>query len=66
MNNVLQAAGRVIRRDDDRGIVVLIDDRYTSERYLPLYPDHWRGNMYAVGDPASLRELAARFWEKQD
>ena len=62
MNNVLQAAGRVIRRDDDRGIVVIIDDRYSTDRYLPLYPDHWRGNIYAVGNPQSLYELASRFW----
>ena len=64
MNRVLQAAGRVIRRDEDRGIVVLIDDRYATEPYLHLYPDHWDG-MYAVGDPDSLAELASRFWNRE-
>jgi CRISPR-associated exonuclease Cas4 len=41
MNNVLQAAGRVIRRDDDRGVVVLADDRYCEEKYQVMFPDHW-------------------------
>ena len=62
MNRVLQAAGRVIRRDEDRGIVVLIDDRYAGEPYLHLYPEHWSG-MYAVGDADSLAEVASRFWQ---
>jgi DNA excision repair protein ERCC-2 len=65
MNRVLQAAGRVIRRDEDRGIVVLIDDRYAGEPYLHLYPDHWDG-MYAVGDANSLAEVATRFWKTDD
>ena len=63
MNRVLQAAGRVIRRDEDRGIVVLIDDRYAGEPYLHLYPAHWSG-MYAVGDADSLAEVASRFWSQ--
>ncbi len=63
MNHVLQAAGRVIRRDDDRGVVVLLDDRYTAEPYLHLYPDHWT-NMVSVSDAVSLYEYLSRFWEK--
>lgn len=62
MNHVLQAAGRVIRRDDDRGVVVLIDDRYTAEPYLHLYPAHWR-NICVASDPTSLCTHLRRFWK---
>jgi Rad3-related DNA helicase len=41
MNRVLQAAGRVIRSDNDRGVVVLIDSRYGQHRYSNLLPVHW-------------------------
>lgn len=61
MNKVLQAAGRVIRREDDRGVVVLIDDRYASPEYRRLYPPHWR-DMRLVGDASTLHELIRRFW----
>ncbi len=63
MNQVLQAAGRVIRRDDDRGIVVLIDDRYGTPQYADLFPEQWSGLQYAR-NPASLAEVARRFWKK--
>ena len=62
MNRVLQAAGRVIRSPEDRGAVVLLDDRYTEERYRRLFPRHWE-NISAVGDPASLAERLHRFWD---
>ena len=65
MNAILQAAGRVIRRDSDCGIVVLIDDRYAQPLYRSLFPEHWRGMQFA-GNPASLAELVRRFWEKRD
>ena len=65
MNAVLQAAGRVIRRDSDCGVVVLIDDRYAQPLYRTLFPEHWRGMQFA-GNPASLAELIRRFWEKRD
>lgn len=64
MNNVLQAAGRVIRAEDDRGIVVLADDRYASPKYRELFPEHWKGIKYA-GNASSLAEIIRRFWEKQ-
>ena len=63
MNNVLQAAGRVIRSADDIGIVVLADDRYASPKYRALFPSHWQGVQYA-GNASSLAEIMRRFWEK--
>ena len=65
MNRVLQAAGRVIRRSEDKGVVILMDDRYAAPPYTNLYPDHWK-HMTAVGDPVSLREHLERFWERVD
>jgi DNA excision repair protein ERCC-2 len=62
MNRVLQAAGRVIRRPEDFGVVVLIDDRYAAEPYLHLYPEHWE-QISAVEDATSLYEYLGAFWE---
>ncbi|MBQ7384006.1 MAG: hypothetical protein IJV72_04360 [Clostridia bacterium] len=61
MNNVLQAAGRVIRRAEDRGVVVLVDDRYAEEKYRTLFPEHWKAPHYA-GNAASLAEIIRDFW----
>lgn len=63
MNSVLQAAGRVIRRPEDRGVVILIDDRYAGEKYRALYPPHWEGMRFAADIPALQAELA-EFWAK--
>jgi DNA excision repair protein ERCC-2 len=41
MNRVLQAAGRVIRSETDRGTVLLIDRRFAEARYNQLFPKHW-------------------------
>jgi Rad3-related DNA helicase len=41
MNKVMQAAGRVIRSESDRGIIVLIDERYLSHTYRSLFPEEW-------------------------
>ena len=63
MNSVLQAAGRVIRRPEDRGVVILIDDRYAEEKYRALYPPHWEGMRFAADIPSLQSELAD-FWTK--
>ena len=65
MNRVLQAAGRVIRRDDDRGVVILADDRYAHPKYRSLFPEHWKSVQYA-GNASSLAEIVKRFWDKND
>lgn len=41
MNRVLQAAGRVIRTETDRGFILLIDRRFAESRYRQLLPAHW-------------------------
>ncbi len=65
MNRVLQAVGRVIRREGDRGVAVLVDDRYKELKYRALFPKHWEGVQY-TGNVRSLAEIVRRFWEKQD
>ncbi len=65
MNNVLQAAGRVIRNESDRGIVVLVDDRYATPTYTRLLPSHWK-NIQFAGNASSLAEISRRFWKNGD
>ena len=42
MNKVLQAGGRLIRSENDRGSLLLIDDRYLKPQYNRLLPLEWR------------------------
>ncbi|MNO85365.1 ATP-dependent DNA helicase DinG [compost metagenome] len=45
MNKVLQAGGRLIRSETDRGVIVLVDDRYLQPHYAGLLPPEWRERM---------------------
>ena len=40
-NKILQSAGRVIRTEDDIGMVLLIDSRLCQYSYIKLFPEHW-------------------------
>lgn len=41
MNKVLQSAGRVIRTESDRGVILLLDDRFRAMRYREVFPREW-------------------------
>ncbi len=41
MNKVLQSAGRVIRTKEDRGAILLLDERFTQKQYYGLFPREW-------------------------
>ena len=41
MSRVIQAAGRVIRTPTDEGVVVLVGDRFATDRYATLFPRDW-------------------------
>lgn len=62
MNKVLQAAGRVIRGEDDRGVVVLIDRRFARRDYLALFPTHWHGCLNAKST-AQVAQSLKEFWQ---
>jgi len=62
MNRVLQAIGRVIRSETDRGVVLLIDTRYDEGRYRRLFPAWWK--YVRVRHADGLREAVSRFWGK--
>lgn len=51
LQKVVQAAGRVIRTGSDRGVVVLIDDRFTRPGVRSLLPGWWRVSQRRVGPP---------------
>ncbi|MCG6909574.1 MAG: ATP-dependent DNA helicase [Deltaproteobacteria bacterium] len=61
-NRVLQAAGRVIRTEVDKGAVLLIDKRYASRRYRSMFPFEWRPS-YITGRKDLARVLGA-FWDE--
>jgi DNA excision repair protein ERCC-2 len=63
MHKVVQAAGRVIRSADDRGAVLLIDDRYARDEYIELLPPHWR-DIYIARDDDQLRRRLDEFWNQ--
>lgn len=41
INKIMQAAGRVIRTEEDKGRILLIDDRYSTIKYKSLLPTEW-------------------------
>lgn len=61
MNKVMQAAGRVIRTQSDRGIVMLIDDRFLRNDYQQLFPDEW-GMYKKVYNVTMLDDELNKFW----
>lgn len=41
MIKVMQAAGRCIRTEKDRGVVIFMDDRFTWKNYSGIFPRTW-------------------------
>ena len=60
MNRVLQAIGRVIRSETDRGVVLLIDARFNEMRYRRLFPAWWK--YMKVRNRESLKGALNHFW----
>ena len=60
MNKVLQSAGRVIRTMEDKGVIVLLDERFLQREYLKMFPREWEN--YETVTVDSVREKVKKFW----
>ena len=60
-NKMMQAAGRVIRTEEDRGVILLIDQRFSRKDYMQLYPSHWSKGV-VVHDLSSMLNQLKQFW----
>lgn len=61
MNKVLQSAGRVIRTDEDRGVILLLDERFGDGRYQETFPREWRE--YGVCSVDTVEGQMREFWK---
>ena len=62
MNKVLQAAGRVIRTNEDIGIVALLDERFLQNSYTRLFPREW--NEYKIVQESTIGKHVEKFWNE--
>ncbi|MFA6780648.1 MAG: helicase C-terminal domain-containing protein [Bacilli bacterium] len=63
MNRVMQAVGRVIRSEKDRGMALLIDDRFLNARYRVLFKHEW-SHYDVVISPEDMAISIESFWKK--
>ena len=60
MTRIVQAAGRLLRSPEQRGVICLIDPRIGNAEYRQFFPAHWRPRDIPA---RGLREAVAKFWE---
>ena len=58
---VIQAVGRVIRTMDDKGVAILLDERFVYKNYVELYPPHWQ-NINVVTNNYDLKRKVMDFY----
>ena len=63
MNKVLQAAGRVIRTAQDRGVILLLDDRFLHPEIQDLFPREW--TEYGLVTRETVGGWLKHFWESR-
>ena len=61
INKVLQSAGRVIRTETDRGVILLLDDRFSQRQYRDSFPREWE-NCQLCSD-STLGAYMDSFWK---
>ena len=62
MNKVLQAAGRVIRTEEDIGVVALLDERFLQNTYTRLFPREWSD--YNIVRENTVGKQVEKFWNE--
>ncbi len=66
MNKVLQAIGRLVRTEDDRGIILLMDERFTTPFYESLFPPELSRKYYInYRQLPQVTQLIKDFWKEE-
>jgi DNA excision repair protein ERCC-2 len=63
MARVVQAAGRVIRSETDRGLIMLIDDRFLQPSYSQVLPNDWVKKSPTELVSKSILKDVTEFWD---
>ncbi len=64
MSKAVQAAGRVIRSETDRGVIVLMDNRFLQPAYFRTMPADWFGQSASELVSESILKDIAEFWKE--
>lgn len=64
MNKVLQAAGRVIRTVTDTGVILLLDERFTTRAYQNVFPREWKS--YKRVNILNVQDAIETFWRREE
>ena len=57
INKIMQAVGRVIRSENDRGIALLIDERYSYKAYSYLFQNNWKNHKFIKSIDSLEKEI---------
>lgn len=65
MRRVVQSAGRVIRSEEDRGLIVLMDQRFVQKNYASAMPGDWYGKSATELVSRSILQDISDFWQQK-
>lgn len=65
LNRVYQAGGRVIRTKDDKGFIILVDDRYGKISHRRTFPTAWRHDVKMLLSSDKVAQTVEEFWDNK-
>jgi DNA excision repair protein ERCC-2 len=64
MAKAVQAAGRVIRSESDKGLIILMDDRFLEKNYSQSLPQDWFNETPRELVSRSILSDVSKFWDQ--
>ncbi|MBN1407481.1 MAG: ATP-dependent DNA helicase [Calditrichaceae bacterium] len=64
MNKVIQSVGRLIRSATDKGIVVLIGERFADDQFNNILPEYWFKRQGDIEITDDFIPVIKEFWER--
>lgn len=64
-NKVMQAVGRVIRSHEDKGVVMLIDERFIHKPYPSIFPADW-SHAVNIRNEKEMKKILKDFWNQNN